>query len=120
MDRDFKIEIKDEKEAAQEFINVWKKAERGEMPEKPIERVYFRDLQTLTSLLTEKRLEILKMLHESGAMSIRALSKHLHRDYKNVHQDIQLLVNVGLVEKTEEGLVSVPWDTVVAEIRLAA
>ena len=53
-------------------------------------------------------------------MSIRALAKTLNRDYKNVHQDVQILEQVGLIFRTSEKSLSVPWGRIMAEISLAA
>ena len=53
-------------------------------------------------------------------MSIRALSKYLDRDYKNVYQDIQALEQAGLVSRTSAQTLSVPWGRILAEISLAA
>ena len=63
---------------------------------------------------------MLKTLRKRGPMSVRALSKELGRDYKNVHTDVRLLEEVGLVGRTKEEKVEVPWDTVEAKLRLAA
>jgi predicted transcriptional regulator len=115
-----KIQIKGEKESAQEFIEAWKNAEKGILPEEPIQRLYFQDLQTLLRVLTPRRLELLKRLHDRGPMSIRALAKMLDRDYKNVHQDVQSLEHVGLISRTSEQSLSVPWGRIMAEISLAA
>lgn len=59
-------------------------------------------------------------MREAGPQSVRGLSKLLARDYKNVHTDVRLLVGVGLVGRSEDGKVMVPWDTVVTELSLAA
>jgi len=48
------------------------------------------------------------------------LAKGLKRDYKNVHSDVGELERIGLVARTQEGQVMVPWDTVVAQISLDA
>ena len=122
MERDFKIEIKSPslEEMGKEFKEVWHDAERGQLAKKPIERVSFENLKVLVQVITPKRIEVLTVLHEKGPLAIRALAKLLHRDYKNVHQDIQILERTGLVEETEEGLVAAPFNRIVAEIRLAA
>lgn len=121
MDRDFKIEIRSQSLEAmgRDFIQAWHDTEEGKVAA-PSERVYFEDLKTLVQILTAKRIEVLKVLHENGPLSIRALAKMLRRDYKNVHQDIQLLERIGLVEETENGLVAAPFERIVAEIKLAA
>ncbi|CAG0992613.1 hypothetical protein ANRL2_03320 [Anaerolineae bacterium] len=122
MNRDFRIEIKSHslEELGKEFSQVWKDAERGKAPRTPVERVSFENLKALVQVLTPRRMEVLSVLHESGPLAIRALAKTLHRDYKNVHQDIQILERIGLVEETESGLVAAPFDKIIAEIRLAA
>ena len=53
-------------------------------------------------------------------MSVRALSKELGRDYKNVHTDVRRLESFGLIERTEGNKVEVPWDIVEAQLSLAA
>jgi predicted transcriptional regulator len=122
MARDFKIEIKNQSihEMGAEFIQVWQDAEKGKVPKTPIERVSFENLKALVQVLTPKRIEVLSVLHDKGPLAIRALAKLLHRDYKNVHQDIQILERIGLVEETREGLVAAPFNRIVAEIQLAA
>jgi predicted transcriptional regulator len=117
---DIKIQIKGEKESAQEFIEAWKQAEKGNVPKEPIQRLYFQDLQTLLKVLTPRRLDLLKKLYHQGPLSVRALSKYLERDYKNVHQDIQALEQAGLVSRNSAQTLSVPWGRILAEISLAA
>ncbi len=120
--RDFRIEIKPHslEDLGKEFSQVWKDAEQGKSPRTPIERVSFENLKALVQILTPKRIEALTVLHENGPLAIRALAKLLHRDYKNVHQDIQMLERIGLVEETESGLVAAPFNKIIAEIKLAA
>jgi predicted transcriptional regulator len=52
-------------------------------------------------------------------MSIRALATLLKRDYKNVYHDVKSLETIGLVVIAKSGL-SVPWERIVADIKLAA
>ncbi len=91
MNDKIKIGIGDEQETAQEFVEVWQRAEQREVPETPVEHLYFPDLETLLRTLTPQRMALLKTLHAIGPVSVRALSKELGRDYKNVHTDIQIL-----------------------------
>jgi predicted transcriptional regulator len=119
MKDDIKIEVKDDKESAQEFVRAWKRAERGESVEEPVDRLYFPDLETLLRTLTIRRLELLKLLHRTGTTSIRSLAALVRRDYKNVYQDVKTLEKTGLVIRGEKGF-SVPWARIVAEIPLAA
>jgi predicted transcriptional regulator len=106
-------------EAGQRFIDAWKKAEQG----KRVTRycaLSFESLEALLSTLTSKRWELLKMLRASGPMSVYALAKALGRDYKNVHGDVAELEEVGIITRTDDDRVGVPWDEIQAHMRLAA
>lgn len=120
MKKQIKIEVKGEKESAREFVDVWHRAERGISPEQPVERLYFEDLGALLKFLTPKRLEALRVLHNTGPSSIRALAKSLGRDYKNVYRDMQTMERAGLVSRNDKGLLTVPWNRILAEVPLAA
>ena len=44
----------------------------------------------------------------------------MDRDYSNVHQDVKLLYQLGLMQKDEkDDKFSVPWDVIVTEITLS-
>lgn len=120
MPRQIRIEIKGKDESAREFVNAWKSAETGKSMEEPVDRIYFQDIATLLKILTPRRLELLKVLHEGGPESVRALARKLARDYKNVYNDVKALERVGLIERTADERLSAPWEKVVAEINLAA
>jgi len=106
-------------EAAKEFIDVWHQVEQGHGPEAPIEKISFKDQRLLFKTLTPKRFEILKYAHEHDGISIRALAKELGRDYSNVHQDVKILYQLGLMLKDEKSeKYYVPWDVIVTEIPL--
>ena len=120
MSGQIKIEIRDEVSSAEEFVKAWRRAEEGGDVEEPVERLYFPDLAVLLQVLTPRRLELLRVLHEGNVASVRSLAKRLQRDYKNVHQDVQILERVGLVARTADRQLQAPWEKIVAEIRLVA
>ncbi len=72
------------------------------------------------SILSPKRLEVLQTLRQQSLCSIRALSKKLKRDYKNVHADVRALEQVGLLERGTKGELQVPWDVIDAHMKLVA
>lgn len=74
------------------------------------------DLPRLLATLTPARWTLLGRLREAGPLSVYELAKRLSRDYKNVHTDVSRLVALGLIERAEDGRVSVPWDVVRAEL----
>ena len=114
------IGIGNAEESAGRFVDVWHQAARGLTRRGPEERLIFEDLETLLRVLTPKRWALLKSLKREGPMSVRALAKVLKRDYKNVHSDINVLERLGLTARTQSGEVTVPWESVIAEMRLAA
>lgn len=118
--RDFKVGIMSREKANKETKEIFAKFDKGIFPEQAIERVYFHDVKTFLKYITPKRFELLDSLHHNGAMSVRALAKLLNRHYKNVFDDVKLLEQIGLVEKDDDGLYSVPWDEVSASFKLAA
>lgn len=54
------------------------------------------------NLFSKKRLDIIKALRHKKFISIYELAKQLHRAYKNVYDDINLLLELGVIEKTED------------------
>jgi len=106
-------------QSARRFVDAWRKAESGESA-KPQEYLTFDDLGILLRVLTPTRWTLLRFLRREGPMSIRALSGSLRRDYKNVHTDVKELERVGLVILTTDKQIMVPWDAVLAEVRLEA
>lgn len=101
------------------FIEAWHKAEAGESEQAEM-HLNFEDFARLAAVLTPKRLELMKALRQHGPLSVRALAKHLDRDYKNVHADVSALEDVDLVQRTEKKLLVAPWDVIDAHVRLVA
>uniref|UniRef100_A0A831UBT5 MarR family transcriptional regulator n=1 Tax=Geobacter metallireducens TaxID=28232 RepID=A0A831UBT5_GEOME len=120
MKRDIKIGIKSDDEFFAEAREIARRLDSGWRPEQPVERLCFEDLPTLLKYLTPKRFELLNTLHSLGHVSINALAKKLHRQYRNVFDDVKTLERLGLVEKDEESRFFVPWDEIDATFRLAA
>lgn len=119
MNKKVYIGIDDPDAAAEGFIDAWEQAERGERVSAK-NRLHFESLDLLLKILTPARWRLLKTLRGQGPMSIRSLAKTLRRDYQNVHTDAAQLTHAGLIEKTADGLIKVPWDMVEARLHLAA
>jgi predicted transcriptional regulator len=77
----------------------------------------FGSARALFAELTPARIDLLEALRRHGPCSVNALAKEVERNYSNVHTDIGKLEEHGLVQRTPEALVFVPFDEV--EIRLA-
>jgi predicted transcriptional regulator len=89
---------------------------RGQAPDF---RLSFESARALFAELTPARLDLLDTLRRVGPCSVYALAKAAERNYSNVHTDIARLEELGLVERTEEGAVSVPFDAVEIVVPLA-
>ena len=103
-----------EQEASRRFIDAWHRAESGENFQE--RHLAFESWESLSRILTSKRLELLRHVHRQPATSIRALAKSLGRDYANVHSDVQSLLSVGLID-TDNGGVRADYDAI--ETRIA-
>lgn len=97
------------------FVDAWHRAERGENVDET--HVTFCDLATLLTALTPKRLDLLRYVRHHEVRTIRALATDLHRDYKNVHNDVEELTRLGLLARSD-GHVTAPFAEVDARFIL--
>jgi predicted transcriptional regulator len=117
--RDFVIEIRSKADFLAEVRADLGRIEAGKKEEEPVERVFFESIDAANRLLTPKRVELLRRLHDEGPMNTHELAKRLSRDYKNVRQDVLALHEVGIIAK-EGRLLSAPWRKITMELRMAA
>lgn len=119
-----KIGIVSTREMLNEAKGVMEAIQRGESPRKNV-GVYFENIQTLESVLTEKRLDILRTIRERKPKSIYELANILQRDVKNVNNDVNRLAELGLITlaKNKEGRVrvepAVEYDKILLEIPIS-
>jgi predicted transcriptional regulator len=74
--------------------------------------ISFASVELLWQTLTTKRWEILKAMTGQGPLTIREVARRVERDVKAVHGDIHTLLDAGVIERTDEGLVVFPYDAV--------
>ena len=72
--------------------------------------------KALFTELTPSRIDLLEALRRCGPCSVYALAKEVARNYLSVHTDVGKLQEHGLVKRTPENAVFVPFDSL--EIRL--
>lgn len=82
--------------------------------------ISFDSPSLLFRVLTGKRWEILKMMTGAGPMTIREAARRLGRDIKAVHGDVHVLLDAGILQKTEKGLIDFPFDAVRVDFTLQA
>ena len=70
--------------------------------------------------LTEKRWAVVRACQGKGELSVRELARALGRDVKRVHDDVVILAELGLVERTESGGVCCPFASMHIDIHLEA
>ena len=70
--------------------------------------------------LSEKRWDIVRTAQGKGEMSVRELARVVDRDVKRVHDDIVILAELGLLERTEGGGVTCPYTSMHIDMHLQA
>ena len=78
-------------------IEFAKRLDRGEKIA-PLKGDYFESLEAVRAVLTEKRLELWRLIRDQQPNSISGLAELAHRDFKSVHTDVSVLIDAGLVE----------------------
>lgn len=91
--------------------------ERGESPA-PYFGVGFSDVAQLFAVFTPRRWDLLAALREGGPMTIAELARRVKRDYKNVHGDVEKLVQWQALEKDDRGRIVAPYSEIVVDVRL--
>jgi predicted transcriptional regulator len=105
--------------ALRAFGEAWQRVEEGG---DVVPRLAFGSIRDLFSAITEKRLELLRYVASHEGLNVRRLADGLGRDYKNVHTDVSELLELGLLERGDDGRLTAPFDEIVihAGIRDAA
>jgi predicted transcriptional regulator len=104
------------REAAKRVSEAWHRVENGKSSEAE-DNVTFVSWSALASVMTNKRYELLRHLHQRPAESVRALSRDIGRDFKRVHEDVKALEAVGFIERSE-GRLHADYDAIRATIIL--
>lgn len=114
------IDVAPPRGAADEFLAVWANAGSASVSATP--RITFETADQMHSAISEKRLELMRAVAATPELNMKALAERLQRDYKNVHTDVTMLVELGLLERAADGSLTAPFDEIVihAQIRAAA
>jgi predicted transcriptional regulator len=70
--------------------------------------------------LTEKRWDIVRAAQGKGELSVRELARVVGRDVKRVHDDVVVLADLGLLERTDAGGVLCPYSSMHIDMYLKA
>ena len=88
------------------------------IPSEP--RISFASPKLLWKLMTAKRWRILQAMAGAGALSLREVARRVGRDVKVVYGDVHALLDAGLIDKTDDGKITFPYDTVHVDFLLKA
>ena len=70
--------------------------------------------------LSEKRWEIVRAAQGKGELSVRELARAVGRDVKRVHEDVVILAELRLLERTASGGVLCPYSSMHIDMYLKA
>lgn len=81
---------------------------KAQAPRHRCETLKFETLVAFFGRLTERRWALVAALLGQGTLAVRELARRVGRDVKRVHEDVQVLAELGLVERDEAGSVLCP------------
>lgn len=70
--------------------------------------------------LTEKRWNLVRAAQGKGQLPVRELARMVDRDVKRVHEDVVVLADLGLLERTDNGGVVCPYTSMHIDMHLEA
>ena len=90
-----KVGVRPLEEGLQEFSKTLKALQTGKTL--PKQKGVTCQCRAMRRVLTPSRLTLLHLIRTRHPRSIAALAKLIRRDFKNVHSDLKLLADLGLV-----------------------
>ena len=92
-----RIIIKSREEMQAEELAFARKLDRGEKVH-PLRGESFESIEAVRRFLTDARLELWRAIRDKKPNSLTDLAKLLGRNFADVHQDVHILVEAGLVD----------------------
>lgn len=80
----------------------------------------FASADLFFSKLTPGRLALLRQVQGKGIMGVREIARLVGRDVRRVHDDIQILLELGLFEKTPDSKIFCSYDDIHVDMHLRA
>lgn len=82
------------------------------------ERLNFETPEAFFGSLTARRWALVHTLQGAGEISVRELARRVGRDVKRVHEDVTVLAELGLLDRTERGGVVCPFTDIHVDMHL--
>lgn len=99
--REVVIKVESLEEAGKRVVEVYNKIKEGKKTERE-EILAFESLDVLRKVLTNQRIELLRLIRTKKPKTIYQLAKISGRAYPNVFQDVKILEELGLIKLEEE------------------
>jgi predicted transcriptional regulator len=80
----------------------------------------FESAAVFFSRLSQNRWNLLQALQNTGVIGVRELARRIGRDVRRVHDDITALLELGLIEKTDQGKLVCPYVDIHVDMHLQA
>lgn len=109
------LDVRDPKESMAGFVRA-----RHSNQREAADRISIASPELLWKVLTAKRWELLKALCGAGPVSIREASRRVACDVKGMHGDVAALLEAGLLNRTESGVIEFPYEAIKVEFLLQA
>jgi predicted transcriptional regulator len=90
-----------------DIVHAWKTGQ----PEAAV-RLDFESVEGAWQLLNPKRWTILRAMAGQGPLAIREVARRVGRDVRAVHSDMRALFLSGVIDKTQEGKMILPYDVI--------
>ena len=82
------------------------------------ETLNFETPAAFFSRLSANRWAMITALQGAGAVGVRELARRLGRDVKRVFEDARALVELGLVERDDQGALTCPYEDIHVDMHL--
>lgn len=82
--------------------------------------VTFATPELLLQTLTQMRWKIIQAMTGAGKLSLREVARRVDRDVRRVSDDVHALLNVGVIDRNDDGSLEFLYDAVHVDFMLKA
>ncbi|MDD2859847.1 MAG: DNA-binding protein [Acidiphilium sp.] len=93
-----------EQDIRRRVIEAWNGGEA-----EPAARLDFGSLDDAWKVLSPKRREIMSVMAGVGPLTLREIARRVHRDVRAVHSDVHTLLRSGVIDKTDDDRLVLPY-----------
>jgi predicted transcriptional regulator len=81
----------------------------------------FESPAVLFGKLTERRWNLIRELQRAdGAIGVREVARRVERDMRRAHDDLMVLLELGLIERTDDELITCPFSDIHVDMHMSA